>query len=58
MLENSAVRWVIAVVAAVAIIALIAYARGDPNGIRRDPDRGHLGAPAAQVHTAPDVVGA
>jgi hypothetical protein len=46
MLDHTAARWMIGIVVALAIIALLAFARGDEDGIRRDPDNGTLGAPA------------
>ena len=49
MLENTTVRWVLAIVAALAIIGLLAYARGPEHGFRRDPDHGRASAPAS-VH--------
>ena len=48
MLENTVVRWVLIVVAALAIVALLAYARGKPGQGNRSPDKEHA-HPAALV---------
>ena len=53
MLENTAVRWVLAILAALAIVGLLAYARGPENGFRRDPDHGRAGAPVLSHRPAP-----
>jgi hypothetical protein len=42
-------RWILVVALVLALVGLLAYARGPQHGIRRSPDRGHLGA-FALVH--------
>jgi hypothetical protein len=39
MSENTVLRWVIAAVVAIAIVALLAYARGDDGDLGRSPER-------------------
>ena len=52
MARGNGVRWAIAMIAALAIIALLAYARGPRDGLRRDPSHGTLGAPALVHHVS------
>jgi hypothetical protein len=47
--ESTAVRWVIAAVVVLAIVGLIAYARGEPGAFGRSPDPEHASA-AVLVH--------
>ncbi len=44
MLESTAVRWVVAAVLVLAIVGLIAYARGEPGAFDRAPDPEHAAA--------------
>ena len=44
MLAARALRWVIVAVVALAIVALLAYARNDPGVGGRSPDPEHAGA--------------
>ena len=39
----SALRWVLVVVAALAVIGLLGYARGEPGDDGRSPDPEHVG---------------
>jgi len=52
MLDSSASRWILVVALALALVGLIAYARGPQDGLRRSPDRGHLAALALVSRSA------
>jgi hypothetical protein len=46
VLDNAVVRWVLVAVAVLAIVGLIAYARGPHGTPGRSPDKQHETAPA------------
>jgi len=57
MLENTAVRWVVVVVVALLLVALIAYVRGDDSDTGRSPEPGDALPALIQGATTAGVAG-